>query len=242
LKYSRFAAMRRIHAARCIARFPRVARLLRSGQLTLTSASMIAGIITRENADEIISCAVNRSSRELELLVSRHRPELLLRDRVRAVSAMVPEVINNTSPRFPGAGKNSSQPVDNKPDKNRGLSEKPRGLGGGGVDTATESFDIGSGVGDGTAPAAGPAAVGSGIGSAAASASGKVKGSERVESKSPAAYGQDSEKPERVRIAPKYKLEFAVDPEFMEKLAKCGLFYRRNTRRGWTSRQSLIFS
>jgi hypothetical protein len=105
LKYSRSAAMRRIHAARCIARFPQVAGLLRSGELTLTAASMIAGIITQENADEIISCAVNRSSRELELLVSRHRPELMLRDRVRAVCVMVPELDKNNSSRFSALGK-----------------------------------------------------------------------------------------------------------------------------------------
>ena len=117
LEYSRSAAMRRIHAARCIEWFPHVAALLRSGGLTLTVAAMISPILTKENAGEIISYAKGRSTREVEMLVSRHRPEFMLRDRVRPVSLMVPDVIKNDSSQFPGAGKNSSQPIDNKSDK-----------------------------------------------------------------------------------------------------------------------------
>lgn len=171
LEYSRSAAMRRIHAARCIERFPHVAVLLRSGELTLTVAAMISPILTKENAGEIISYAKGRSTREVEMLVSRHRPKFMLRDRVRPVSLMVPDVIKNDSSQFPGAGKNLNQPIDNKSDKNRALP----------LDSDNPNFkDMLSTI------------------------AGKTT----------------TENVERVLITQKYKLEFAVDPEFMEKLGR----------------------
>ena len=120
LKYSRSSAMRRIHAARCIERFPRIEALLLSGELTLSVVSLISRILTPENIDEILSSVRGKSSRDVEMLVSRHRPEQMLRDRVRAVCVMVPAGNENDSSQFPGAGKNSSQVVDNTQDKNRG--------------------------------------------------------------------------------------------------------------------------
>ncbi len=104
--------MRRIHAARCIEWFPQVAELLRSGEITLTAAAMISGILTEGNADEIVSFA-----RDVGMLVSQHRPEFMLRDRVRRGCVMVPDINKNDSSRFPGAGKNLNQVIDNKSDK-----------------------------------------------------------------------------------------------------------------------------
>jgi hypothetical protein len=122
LRYSRSAAMRRIHAARCIARFPQVVALLRTGEVTLTVAAMISRILTTENAEEIISYVRGRSTRDVEMLVAGHRLELMLRDRVRQVCLIVPDVDENNSSRFPGAGKNFNQVIDNEPHKNRGMN------------------------------------------------------------------------------------------------------------------------
>jgi hypothetical protein len=128
LRYSRTAAWRRIHAARCIERFPLVAEHLLSGELTLTAVAMISGILTEGNADEIISYVRGRSTRDVEMLVARRRPELMLRDRVREVCVMAPDINKNDSSRFSGAGKSSSELVESKSDKNRGVSEDLLGI------------------------------------------------------------------------------------------------------------------
>ncbi len=193
LAYSRSAAMRRIHTARCIERFPMVAEHLLSGELTLTAAAMISGILTEGNADEIISSARGRSTRDVEVLVARHRPSFMLRDRVRPVCVMVPDVVENDSSRFPGAGKILSQVIDNKSDKNRGGSEKPLGI------------EPVAAAPAGAPPDPGPEA---GAGNA---------------SNTPG-YEPGPEEVERVLIAQKYKIEFAVDPPFAEKLSRMRSF------------------
>ena len=90
LNYSRPAAMRRITAARCIERVPDVAQLLLSGRLSLTAIALISKILTRENAAEILPHAIGRSTRDIEMLVSRHRPGRVRRDRVKPVCVMRP--------------------------------------------------------------------------------------------------------------------------------------------------------
>jgi 5-methylcytosine-specific restriction endonuclease McrA len=189
LGYSRSGAMRRIHAARCIERFPQVAELLRSGEFTLTVAAMISRVLTEGNAEEIISYVRGKSTRDVEMLVARHQPDFMLRDRVRPVCVMVPDLNKNDSSHFPGAGKNLNQHVDNKADKNRGVSADTMGI---------ES--------DAPAPAVGPTVHSSG---AATDSAGCEPGPEEVE---------------RVLITQKYKLEFAVDQGFMEKLGRVRSF------------------
>ena len=186
LKYSRSAAMRRIHAARCIDRFPQVAAMLSSGELSLTVVSIVSPILTDGNAGEIISYIKGRSTRDVEMLVSRHRPESTLRDRVRPVCLMVPKVDKNDSSRFPGAGKKLSQAVDNKQDKNRGLCS--------GITGADRNSP---GVDDSPSPS--------------------IPEGASAATDPPLALGE-GEDVERVVIKEKYKLEFAVDPAFMEKL------------------------
>lgn len=190
LKYSRTAAWRRIHAARCIERFPSVAKLLRSGELSLTVVSMISRILTKENAEDIISYARGRSTREVEMLVSQHRPGFMLRDRVRPVCLMVPDVTKNDSCRISGAGKNSTQHVDINILKNQGVHQGAGSIFHNGAATANVS----------SIPDPGDTA----LAVTAASAGCKA----------------DSQNIERVLITQKFKLEFAVDPEFMEKLAR----------------------
>jgi 5-methylcytosine-specific restriction endonuclease McrA len=97
LKYSKPAAMRRINAARCIERVPKVAALLLSGKLSLTALALISKILTRENAAEILPRAINKSTRDIDMLVSRHRPGRVTRDRVKPVCVMRPAEPSCTS-------------------------------------------------------------------------------------------------------------------------------------------------
>ncbi len=204
LKYSRTAAWRRIHAARCIERFPRVAELLLSGDLTLTAAAMISRILTAENAEEIISYVRGRSTRDVEMLVVRHRPEAMLRDRVRQVCVMVPDVNKNDSSRFSGAGKNLSEPIVNKSDKNRSVCERSLGI------ESSNGTPVSAPPVSGSAPAGTPPVYCSGAGAYNASDTpGCEPGTAEVE---------------RVLITQRYKIEFVADPGFMEKLARVRSF------------------
>jgi 5-methylcytosine-specific restriction endonuclease McrA len=89
-RYSRSAAWRRISAARCIARFPRIGAMLTAGELSLSVVARIAKIIRRENADDILEQLRGLSCREAELLVARYRPERMMPDRIRPVFVMKP--------------------------------------------------------------------------------------------------------------------------------------------------------
>jgi hypothetical protein len=193
LKYSRTAAWRRIHAARCIERFPQVAGLLASGELSLTVVSMISGILNTKNADDILNNIKGKPTREAEMLVSRHRPAFMLRDRVRPICLMVPEVTKNNSSRISGAGKNSSQDIDNKADK-KGVKRENK-------DSAVHEV---------AAPAIG----------FEASSLPDSKAAAHNSAVTPVTDGAESGDVERVRITQKFKLEFAVDPEFMEKFSR----------------------
>jgi len=91
LGYSKSSAGRRIRAARCIDRFPGAAGLFRSGELNLCALSMISGILTEENAGEILVWIRRRPFRDVEMLVARHRPGQIIRDRVKPVFVMNPD-------------------------------------------------------------------------------------------------------------------------------------------------------
>ena len=90
LQYSASAAGRRIHAARCIRRFPDVVELLKSNAVTLNALILAAPIIRAENKDELLAKIKGKSQREVEAIVAAHRPPMFLRDRVRPVRVRVP--------------------------------------------------------------------------------------------------------------------------------------------------------
>ncbi|UCF04727.1 MAG: hypothetical protein JSV33_12495, partial [bacterium] len=174
LHYSRSGAGRRIRAARCLAGFPQVADMLLSGEINLCVLSLVSGILTNENADEILSWIKGRSFREVELLVSRHRPERMLRDRVKPVCIMT-----ECADSMKGAGTST------------GRDRIPSGRSTPGVGTnskATLTFT-------------------------------PNVGSEKIPS-DPKHGPEGPEGMERVMITQKFKLEFAVDPAFMEKLER----------------------
>jgi hypothetical protein len=85
LGYTRATAVRRIRAARAAAKYPEALELLVSGEINITTLSMISDILDRDNHGELLSKIRGRSTRQVELLVSMHRPVPVVRDTVRQV-------------------------------------------------------------------------------------------------------------------------------------------------------------
>ena len=85
LRYTRATAARRIRSARAAAKYPEVLELLLSGEINITTLSMISDILDQDNHEEILSAIRGRSTRAVELLVSRHRPVNIIRDTVRPI-------------------------------------------------------------------------------------------------------------------------------------------------------------
>ncbi|MFO7914914.1 MAG: HNH endonuclease signature motif containing protein [Candidatus Krumholzibacteriales bacterium] len=85
LRYSRSSACRRIKAARCMGRYPEAALLLQSGEINITTLSMVSGILDDSNYQDILEKIRNRSRRDVEMLISGMNPQKVIRDRVRPV-------------------------------------------------------------------------------------------------------------------------------------------------------------
>jgi hypothetical protein len=63
--------------------------MLRQGEVNLLSLSLIAGILTDETKYAILSSIRGKSKREVERIVSRHRPVTSIQDRIRPVCIRV---------------------------------------------------------------------------------------------------------------------------------------------------------
>jgi 5-methylcytosine-specific restriction endonuclease McrA len=88
LRYTRATAARRIRSARAAARYPEALAMLLSGEINITTLAMVNDILDQSNHEEILSEISGRSTRQVELLVSRHKPVRLFRDTVRPVCVM----------------------------------------------------------------------------------------------------------------------------------------------------------
>lgn len=110
LKYSEPAALRRMRAARCLARAPQLHPLLESGEVNSTTLSMVAKYFRPENADAMIAAIKGKSRRAVERCIAGFEPKAALPpDRVRAIVVPVPSA-PAASLRFTAAddGKNPS--------------------------------------------------------------------------------------------------------------------------------------
>ncbi|MEJ2719648.1 MAG: HNH endonuclease signature motif containing protein [bacterium] len=123
LGYSRSAAWRRIHSARCIVRFPEVYALLEKGALNLTTLSMIATALNRENKTELLGRVRGKSQDEVEDVLASYRPPAAFRDRVKPVRVTVPVTGNSETLDSLGLG---SGEVPTTADRPRG-SAAPAG-------------------------------------------------------------------------------------------------------------------
>ena len=88
LGYTRATPARRIRSARAVARYPEAPAMLLSGEINITTLSMISDILDQDNHEEILSKIKNKSTRQVELLVSRHRPGRISRDMIRPICIM----------------------------------------------------------------------------------------------------------------------------------------------------------
>lgn len=120
LGYSEPAAHRRLSAARSIARFEELYQLFLDKELSLTTLSLIAGIITEKNVKEIVERVRGKSRDQVQAVVSTYRPQTKTRDEIKPVSVIVTENKNGTEPAA------SEQHVGNH--FRRRLSEKCRSV------------------------------------------------------------------------------------------------------------------
>ncbi|MEJ2722551.1 MAG: HNH endonuclease, partial [bacterium] len=107
LGYSRSAAWRRIHSARCIVRFPELYTLLEDDALNLTTLSMVATTLTKENKTELIGRIRGKSQNEVEAVLASYRPPAAFRDRVKPVRVAVP--VSGDSATLDGLGVQSGE-------------------------------------------------------------------------------------------------------------------------------------
>lgn len=74
LKLSEHAAYGRITAARVAMRFPQILMLLQRKQITLTTVTLLAPVLSEENAEVLLREACGKPRREVEELVVRIKP------------------------------------------------------------------------------------------------------------------------------------------------------------------------
>jgi 5-methylcytosine-specific restriction endonuclease McrA len=86
LKLSESAAMRRIRTARCIAKFPEVQCLLETGDVNLSTVSLVSKVLTKDNLEDALNRIKGKSQREVEAVVVEYEPRAAVPpDRVRTV-------------------------------------------------------------------------------------------------------------------------------------------------------------
>ena len=75
LRFSEHEAYHRIEAARAMRLFPAILEPLRNGALTLTNVTLLRPHLKTENAEELITAAINKTRREVEQLVAGLAPK-----------------------------------------------------------------------------------------------------------------------------------------------------------------------
>src|SRR4051794_31535529 len=90
LHLSEHAAYGRIEAARAARRFPEILAALASGDLTLTSVTLLGPVMTDDNHAGLLGAARHRSKREVEHLVATVRPQPAIVSSLRKLPAPRP--------------------------------------------------------------------------------------------------------------------------------------------------------
>ena len=120
LKYSSGAAHRRIASARALQRYSCVHEALKSGRLTLTTTSILAGVLkdlTEAQVDEIVERAAGKSQEEVQELVATLRPQPAVREKIVpvAVSRSMAQDGSPGQPRKSVAPGSTGQAVQGRP-------------------------------------------------------------------------------------------------------------------------------
>ena len=112
LKYSGASASRRIAAARCMKKYPRIAGMLLRGEINLSVLNLVADMLTKENCRDILSGIKGRSYRDVRRLVARYNPEEEIRDRVKPVYIKTElEIVSEGDPDTKKGGEKCSSDV-----------------------------------------------------------------------------------------------------------------------------------
>ena len=98
LRLSESAAYVRIEAARFARRFPQILERLADGRLSLTTARMLAPVLTAGKEARVLDAAAFRSKRDVEQLVATERPQAPVATVVRKLSAPDPQPATMPSP------------------------------------------------------------------------------------------------------------------------------------------------
>jgi hypothetical protein len=101
LGYSSSEAGRRIAVARRSEKLPLLLEMIERGELHLSGAAMLAGLLTPGNHAEVLRRAKGRTQDEIARLVAALAPKPAPRDRIRALSA--PAETAGLVPRLPAA-------------------------------------------------------------------------------------------------------------------------------------------
>jgi hypothetical protein len=104
LGYSESAALRRIRTARCIREHPDIYDLLEAGELTMSTVAKLTGVLTADNKDQLLSEVGGKSQREVNEVLSHHRPERAQPDRVRPVSVWTPSLADGCKESYRRSG------------------------------------------------------------------------------------------------------------------------------------------
>ena len=84
------AAVRRIQAARCVARFPEIYALLEANEVNLSTISQISRVLKHDNKDVILARIRGKSHREVKAIAAGYQPRALPPDEVRPIAVFVP--------------------------------------------------------------------------------------------------------------------------------------------------------
>ena len=118
---SESAAYVRIEAARLVRRFPQILERLTDGRLSLSTARLLAPVLTAANEARLLDAAAFKSKREVEQLVAAERPQAPVATVVRKVPVRQPQLVTTRdAPASPLAAREPSpapQLDDRSPDR-----------------------------------------------------------------------------------------------------------------------------
>jgi len=104
-------AARRIRAARLCRQFPMVLEAIAQGQLHITGAAMLCGVLTVENHQAVLVAAAGKTKRQIEVLVADLSPKPSVPDRMRKLPTQAATATQPTIVRQPKAARPAPAPT-----------------------------------------------------------------------------------------------------------------------------------
>jgi len=118
LRLSASAASRRIRTARCLARFPELYAMLESGEVNLSTVSLVSKILNQKNHASVLGRISGKSQRDVAAIVAEYEPRAVLpADHVRTIVVAVP--IKHTNEYNRSGGQESSTVEGSTPEEGR---------------------------------------------------------------------------------------------------------------------------